>query len=281
MHYVGIDIAVEKHDVCLMDEDGRVLTEFTISNDCEGYEKLRQALEGLEGPVLNVERPNGLLVEWLALQSYCVFVTPPLLVAHRRGRRSKDDRGDAYLLAQLLRMKDPDCRPLARQSSIVQHLVRLVKAYEDVLQEQRREEVRLIWTLRHYYPAANKAFRRKDSKTFLAFLEAYPTANAARKLSREDLESFLRKQRSYTGARVAKLYDTFQTPSPPVAMEQGYAEEVLMLVPRLRLLNSAASAVRPAHRRGLQHTPGSRLVAQPARCQRPADPGASAGCDWG
>ena len=111
-HYSGIDIAVENHDVCLMDEDGRVLREFTISNDCEGYKKLCQALGGLESPVLNVEQPHGLLVEWLALQSYCFFVTAPLLVAHRRGRCSKDDRGDAYLLAQLLRMKDPDCRSL-------------------------------------------------------------------------------------------------------------------------------------------------------------------------
>lgn len=111
MYFVGIDIAVEKHDVCLMDAEGRILSEFRISNDLKGYEKLREALDGLQDLSLNMERPDGLMVDWLAEQGYRLFVTPPLLVAHRRGRRSKDDRGDAFLLAQLLRTKDPDCRP--------------------------------------------------------------------------------------------------------------------------------------------------------------------------
>ena len=39
MHYLGIDWATEKHDLCLLAEDGRVLSEFTITSDLKGFQR--------------------------------------------------------------------------------------------------------------------------------------------------------------------------------------------------------------------------------------------------
>jgi hypothetical protein len=46
------------------------------------------------------------------------------VLAHRRPRRSKDDRGDAYLLAYLLRVGDKDCRPICQQGALVTETVK-------------------------------------------------------------------------------------------------------------------------------------------------------------
>jgi transposase len=237
MHYLGVDMAVDKHDLCLMADDGRVLSECSVSNSHEGFEDLRRLLNGLGEIVINVERPDGMFVDWLSKERYGIYVTPPLLVAHRRGRRTKDDRGDAYLLAQLLQIKDRDCRPLPRQSQVVLHLDQLIKAYDIVVEEQHRDVVRLIWTLRQYYPTAVDAFRDRDSPTFLAFLKAYPTPRAAQALSMRKLAQFLRKHKAFTTSRLNKIYAALQAPLPPVPLEEGYVEAILMILPRIQLLS--------------------------------------------
>lgn len=129
MHYLGIDWGAEKHGLCLMAEDGRVLAETTISHSANGFQELEQLLVNVDQVAINIERPNGLLVDWLVREQYPVYVTSPMITAHRRPRRSKDDRSDAYLLARLLRGKDPDCHPLVCQSPKVIRLQQLIKAY--------------------------------------------------------------------------------------------------------------------------------------------------------
>ena|SRR5258708_24183784 len=103
MHYLGIDWADDKHDLCLLAEDGRILSEFQITHDLKGFQRLQEALHASPQVKINIERSDGLLVEWLVTQEYDVYVIAPTHLAKRRPRRSKDDRGDAYLLANELR----------------------------------------------------------------------------------------------------------------------------------------------------------------------------------
>jgi integrase len=83
MHYLGIDWAVEKHDLCLLADDGRVLSEFSIATDSRRFQKLRELLENLEDVAVDIERGDGLLVDWLAAQPRDVYVTTPLFVGQR------------------------------------------------------------------------------------------------------------------------------------------------------------------------------------------------------
>lgn len=87
-----------------------------------------------------------------------VYLTPPLSLHHRRPRRSKNDKGDAYLLAHLLRIGDQECRPLARRSEMVEYLRQLLRAYDHMVQEQRRQGNRLTYLLKQYYPVALQVF---------------------------------------------------------------------------------------------------------------------------
>jgi len=123
MYYIGIDWADAKHDLCILAENGTVHSAFEISNDQHGFDLLRKRLGRLNAPFrINIERTDGLLVDWLVRNSHAVYLTPPVALHHRRPRRSKTDQSDAYLLAHLLRIGETECRPLARRSDLVEYL---------------------------------------------------------------------------------------------------------------------------------------------------------------
>ena len=45
MFYVGLDIAAEKHDCCIMTEERQVLKQFVFRNDAEGFEFLKKNID--------------------------------------------------------------------------------------------------------------------------------------------------------------------------------------------------------------------------------------------
>ncbi len=237
MIYLGIDWATDKHDLCLLTEDGRILSEFQISHDLAGFQQMHDQVQALGPVAVNIERSDGLLVEWMIAHGYRVHVTPPNVLAHRRPRRAKDDRGDAYLLAYLLRVGDPDARPLSRQSAAAMHLKQLAATYDMVVHEQRQLGNRLIYALRQYYPAVLQIFRVPTSLICLAFLEAFPTPEAARALTLSQLETFLRRQRYSAIAKLPAMYVRLQAPAPQATVIAGYLEVQRILIPTLRLLH--------------------------------------------
>lgn len=237
MHYLGIDWATDKHDLCLMAPDGRVLSQFEITHDMAGFAKLHTLLKTLPDLRINIERSDGLLVDWLIQQGYDLYITPPHVLAHRRPTRVKDDKGDAFLLAYLLRLADPDCRPYNRQTHIVTHLRQLVRAYDRALAEQRRLTNQLTYNLRQYYPMALTLFTFTRSPLTLAFIEQCPTPQQAESLTYADLEAFLRTQRYTYMSRLDGIYQRLRVPMPHASVQDGYVEHVKMLVPLLRLLH--------------------------------------------
>ena len=45
---VGIDVAKDKHDCCILDSEGTILADcFTISNNLDGFNKLLQTIQNL------------------------------------------------------------------------------------------------------------------------------------------------------------------------------------------------------------------------------------------
>lgn len=243
MHYLGIDWATEKHDLCLMADDGRVLSHFDITHDMAGFSKLYELLKTLPDIRINIERSDGLLVDWLVQQGVDLYITPPHVLAHRRPTRVKDDKGDAFLLAHLLRLCDPDCRPYSRQSQIVTHLKQLARAYDRALIEQRRLSNQLIYNLRQYYPVALTLFSFIRSPITLAFLAQFPTPQDAEKITCADLEAFLHSQRYRHKNRIDGIYQRLQVPMPRASVQTGYVQHVKMLVPILQTLHHQKAAL--------------------------------------
>ncbi|MBK8027754.1 MAG: IS110 family transposase [Chloroflexi bacterium] len=239
MYYLGIDWATEKHDLCLLDESGTILRQLTISQTDAGFERLQKLVEqyGAENVQVNIERSDGLLVDWMLEQGWALHVTPTLIVARRRPRRSKSDPSDAYLLAHLLRLKDPDCRRLTRSSSEVLYLRELARALDRVVSDQRRLASRLNYLLHQYFPAATRLFAHVETLICLAFLEAYPTPEAARRLTRYQLRQFLKSQKYTFLSRLDEIYQQLQIPMPTASVPDGYVSQVRVLIPLLRELH--------------------------------------------
>ena len=238
MYFLGIDWANEKHDLCLLDDAGRIIKQFIIAQDLVGFQQLERLVQryGAENIRLNIERSDGLLVDWILAQGWSLYLTPTVVVAHRRPRRSKSDVSDSYLLAHLLRMEDPDCRLLRRSSATVLHLRELVRALDTVLAEQRRLGNSLRYVLLQYFPIATMLFSRVEHLITLDFLEQYPTPEAARTLTADTLQAFF-KQHHYTRSdRLESFLALVQMPMPEAAVVEGYCAQVKMLIPLLREL---------------------------------------------
>jgi len=98
--YIGIDWSENKHDICLMHEDGEVLRVLQIRHTITGFRELDMARQSLgvaiRECVVGLETAHNLLVDYLWDQQYTqIYILPPNAVksAQKRFRQSgaKDD----------------------------------------------------------------------------------------------------------------------------------------------------------------------------------------------
>jgi transposase len=237
MYYMGIDWGDDQHQVCLMDQTGQITSEFRIEHSGAGFEQLQVALREA-GPVeINLERSDGLLVEWLLGQECTIYRTAPHIVKKDRRRASKDDRRDSRQLAQLMRDHDPDCQPVCPSSEAGQALRQVVQAYDQLQKEQHRISSQLRAVLTSYYPGATNLFSELHQPLTLAFLETFPTPQAAQAASRDELAAFFRSQSYRYMDHVQNHYQHLQRPMPTARVQTGRVSHMLALVAVLRTLH--------------------------------------------
>ncbi|MBV9468527.1 MAG: IS110 family transposase [Abitibacteriaceae bacterium] len=114
-YYCGIDIGKRKHMALFLDSTGHVVRPaFPILNTRDGFAQLVQELQNLNGAVAIAVEATGhywlALYECLSSQGFDVVVLNPLQVHayHRSGvRKCKNDRGDAFWIADFLRIAQP------------------------------------------------------------------------------------------------------------------------------------------------------------------------------
>jgi transposase len=207
--FVGIDWASQAHAVCVIDEQGAVIDRFEVSHDAKGLAELRRRLARLGAPAdlpIAIERPSGLLVDTLIEAGHPVVPIHPNVVAAARSRyraaASKSDRGDAYLLADLLRTDGHRFRVLQPLSDEIQALRALVRTRDDLVAERVALANQLRALLEGFWPGAAAIFAEIDSPIALAFLGRYPHPEAAAHLGEKRLAAFLARHR-YSGRRPA------------------------------------------------------------------------------
>ena len=207
---VGIDWAKDEHAVCVLDAQGAVRARLTVPHTAEGLASLCRKLAKLSDPSelrIALERPSGLLADTVVAAGFTLVPIHPNVVKACRPRYSsvgaKDDRGDAYLLADLLRTDGHRFPPLRAPSDKIRALRALVRARDDLVAERVALANQLRSTLESYWAGAAAIFADVDSPIGLAFLEAYPTPKRAKRLGERRLASFLAKHR-YSGRRSAK-----------------------------------------------------------------------------
>ena len=205
--WVGVDWGSGAHAVCVIDAKGMVLDRFEVSHDRAGLAVLVTRLQkhgALDGIPIAIERPSGLLVDALVEAGFVVTpIHPNALKACRpryRAVAAKSDPGDAFILADILRTDGHRLRPLAPQSDAIKALRGLVRGRDDLVGTKVALAHQLTALLESFWPGAARIFSALASPIALAFLERYPTPEAAARLGPKRLAGFLAQHR-YSGRR--------------------------------------------------------------------------------
>ncbi len=207
MKFCGIDWANDHHDALSIDEQGHQLGSIRVAHTPQGLSQLDAYLERIAGPggkeqvACIVETTHGLLIAHLLEQGWAVYPVNPRTVERRRAPSgAKTDIIDAYLLAKTGRADFQDLRRLNPDNEQIQELKTLTRDQDGLVRMQTRLVNQLTACLKAYYPVALEVFGKLQQASTLAFLRAYPTLQAARAASVEELAALL-KQARYPGAR--------------------------------------------------------------------------------
>jgi len=199
--FVGIDWAEAHHDICVLDAEGEVLATRRIPEGLEGVARLHALLEGhaerSDEVVIGIETDRGLLVTALLGAGYLVYAINPLSASRYRERhttsRAKSDRGDARMLADLVRTDRHNHRPVAPDSELLGAIKVLARSHQNLIWTRQRQLNALRSALREYYPGALVAFEELGRSDALAVLAVAPHPEQGRKLSEARIISALRQ----------------------------------------------------------------------------------------
>lgn len=193
--YAGVDWASRSHAVCIVDEHGAALERFEVEHTEAGLRTLGRRLAKAGVCRVAIERPDGPVIDALFGAGLEVVVIASRHVKALRTRYgtagNKDDRGDAFILADVLRTDGHRLRTLLPDSPETVTLRVTVRARKDLVQTRVRLAQQLRAHLELVYPGAVGLFWDLDSPIALRFLLRYPSAAKAAWLSPKRMEAWL------------------------------------------------------------------------------------------
>jgi transposase len=256
MLFLGIDWGEAHHDLCLLDQDGKVLAARRIADGLSGIRELHTLVAThTEDPgqvVVGIETDRGLLVGSLLEAGYQVYAVNPQVASRYRGRhgssRAKSDRGDAKVLADLVRTDRHNHRPVAGDSQLVEAVKVLARAHQNMIWARQRHVNGLRSALREFYPGALAALGAQLAEPeALAVLELAPAPDQGRRLTRAAIRAALvgAGRRRNLQARVVAIHDGLSAPqlAAPAPVEAAYRVVVGALVGMLRGCNAQVAAL--------------------------------------
>jgi transposase len=227
----------------LLADDGQLLATARVPDGIEGVARLHQLIaDHAEEPaavVVGIETDRGLLVGALTAAGYQVYGINPLAASRYRERhsssRAKSDRGDARVLADLVRTDRHHHRPVAGDSAQAEAVKVLTRAHQSLIWARQRQVNALRNMLREFYPAALVAFGADlANPEALAVLRAAPTPAGGQALTVAELAERLRRagRQRNLGRRAGQLHQALASPqlaAPPV-VAAAYGQAVTATV---------------------------------------------------
>lgn len=271
--HVGWDWASETHDVTVLGDDGAIIDRWALRHDAEGITAAidRLASHGSPGELpIAIETTTGLVVDRLLAAGHPVIPIHPNAFNAARPRwgasRAKSDPGDSYKLADYLRTDGRRLRRLQPVDTATAEIQALSRMRDDHVEAKVAAANQLAALLARHWPGAGTIFARLDSDVALAFLDDYPTPEAAARLGEARMKMFCRRH-SYCGRRSpAALIERLRSaPEPVHALSPEILTELVRAQTRpLRaLLSTIADLDRALGAALLEHTKAQLLAPMP------------------
>lgn len=245
--YVGIDLAATKHQACVVNRAGKVAGELAFEHSGLGLTAFTRWLDKLTGGAtvervaIAAETPRGLIVESIMERGYSVFSINPKQLDRFRDRHTvagaKDDRRDAFVLADSLRTDQPLFRRLTRESADIIRLHELSRLEDDLVQDHNRLINQLREQLHRYFPQLLQLSAAAEDPWLWDLIEIAPVPAAARKLTRGRIERLLKRHR-IRRLTADEVMTALRVPALNLApgTTEAASEHALLLLPRLRLI---------------------------------------------
>jgi transposase len=239
----GIDWASELHVACVLDGDGAVAGRFSFTHDAAAIRIMIRRLQAAGVARVAIERGDGPVVEELLAAGLAVFVVPSRQIKGLRTRYgsagNKDDRFDAYVLADTLRTDGHRWKPLRPDTEPTRALRALCRSRKDLVETRVQVIGQLRANLELAFPGAIGLFTKPASGISLAFLRRFPTAAQAAWLSPARLGIWLRSAGYTGGISAVVLHGRLAAAAPGLAGAEGEArgQITLALVTLLGALN--------------------------------------------
>jgi transposase len=198
----GIDWARDDHAVSIVDGRGCEVHRCTVEHSAAGLRELTAVLLGCGVTEVAIERPDGPVVDALLEAGITVVVISPNQVKNLRGRYgsagNKDDRFDAFVLADTLRTDRTRLRPLVPDSAATVALRASCRTRKDLIAHRVAVANQLREHLKGVFPGPIGLFEDLDSPISLKFLTRFDCQDRADWLTPARLGNWL-KSVGYTG----------------------------------------------------------------------------------
>ena len=192
----GVDWAKDDYAVCVVDSDGEPLKRVTLRYTRAGLRQLTDLLDRYQVDAVGIERGDGPIVDALLAAAQTVYVIPPSQVKALRRRYgsagNKDDRFDAYVLADTIRTDQRRLTPLMLDSPATTALRKLCRARKDLVAHRIALANQLRAHLQTALPATVDLFDDIDSVISRQFLTRFTTQDAIDWLSPKRLAAWLK-----------------------------------------------------------------------------------------
>jgi transposase len=281
MLFVGDDWAEDHHDIEVQDGQGRRLARARLPEGIVGLSRLHELLaEHLSeddvdsetgfvahNVVLGIETDRGAWVAALVAAGYRVFAINPMSVARYRERHAtsgaKSDRGDAHVLAEIVRLDRDHHRPVAGDSPAAEALKLVARSHQAFIWDRTRHFQRLRSALREFFPAALEAFPDLLAPEALELLERAPDPARAARLSRSKITAALtRARRRDPQARAEQIQAVLRAPAlrQDPAIEAAYGFIVTSAVRLIAQLNTQISELQAVVAEGFGRHPDAEII---------------------
>lgn len=239
MKTIGIDVAKDKHKVCILNEKKEKLRIFNFNNSHIGLLDFNKILSKYDTEfVIGFESSgvyhHGILYHLRQKYKNIALLNPKRIKAHRKslGYEYKTDKIDSFIIADYLKERNlqnniiPEKYPLLKQ---------LCRTRTKLVHQQTRLKNRINGDLHILFPEYKKCFSDIFCKSSLHFLKNYIDPKKIIKLSIDNIRDILVKGSKTTSFNHAKILllaskESFGIPKEGMDIEIRLAIDNLELI---------------------------------------------------
>ena len=201
---MGIDWGRQRHQACVMDADGKVLGNQSFVHSGDGLTQLVQWCLQLTASTpsavrVGIETPHGAVVTTLLSDGFEVYSINPLQSNRFRDRHSpvgaKDDRRDAWVLADALRTDVDAFRQLSPKDELQSRLFQWLRDYNQLVDMRIQLSNRIGDLLCEYYPQFLQVSNTLTAQWVLVLWQRAPNPQKAKRIRLSNVETLLRHHR--------------------------------------------------------------------------------------